>query len=355
MTSPESVAARRAVELRRLFPDGLPPLWCPALTHYSPDGAGDAGRMAAHLAHLAPFVGGFLIPGSTGDAWELTPAERDELRELALVQAARLRRYVLVGVLHATDAAMVADLQAFMAGLRRRAGAGAGDAATALAAARVAAFTVCPPTGAQLTQVEIRAALSRVLALGLPTAIYQLPQVTGNELAPEVAAELAAAYDNFLFFKDTSGADRVVLARPGLSGVFTLRGAEGDYARWFAAAGGPYQGFLLSAANCFARELADVFAWLQAGRPGPAAALSTRVAAVVADVFALVRPLPWGNAFANANKAMDHFFAHGARAARTAPPPRLHAGPSLPREVIAETGRLLEQHGFLPASGYLGA
>ena len=62
--------------------------------------------------------------------------------------------------------------------------------------------------------------------------------------------------------------------------------------------------------------------------------------------------LPSGNAFANANKAMDHWFAHGP-GAREAAPPRLHGGTWLPRDVLDQTRSLLECHGFMPSKGYL--
>ena len=61
---------------------------------------------------------------------------------------------------------------------------------------------------------------------------------------------------------------------------------------------------------------------------------------------------PQGNAFANANKAMDHFFAHGPDAAKL-PPPRLHAGSRLPEAFLRATGELLAANGFLPGTGYL--
>ncbi len=37
----------------------------------------------------------------------------------------------------------------------------------------------------ELEQGEIESALRRVFGPGLPTAFYQLPRVTGNEMAPE--------------------------------------------------------------------------------------------------------------------------------------------------------------------------
>ena len=79
--------------------------------------------------------------------------------------------------------------------------------------------------------------------------------------------------------------------------------------------------------------------------------MSDRLTGIISDVFNLVSPFPNGNAFANANKAMDHFFAHGPNAA-TVPPPRLHAGSSLPVEMIVQTGKILDRYGLMPTKGY---
>jgi dihydrodipicolinate synthase/N-acetylneuraminate lyase len=317
----------------RLFPNGIPSLWCPLLPHYRDDGSLDHARITAHLRHLAPHVKGFLIPGSTGDGWEMSDSEIRELLVLAQEQTAKLGLHLLIGVLK-TDAA---EAQRVIQEPRR---------------GSLSGFTVCPPKGADLPQATIRDALAGVLDLGLPTALYQLPQVTQNEMTPETVAELAARFPNFILFKDTSGADRVAASGRDFGGVFLVRGAEGDYARWLKSGGGPYDGFLLSTANCFGRELHQVIELLRAGRRDEAQHLSDRLSAVVKEVFALVAGLPDGNAFANANKAMDHFFAHGPNATSVTPP-RLHAGSRLPIEVIRQTGTALERHGFLPAAGYL--
>ncbi|MSU27745.1 MAG: dihydrodipicolinate synthase family protein [Pedosphaera sp.] len=327
-----------------LFPRGIPPLWCPLLTHYRDDGSFDHARITAHLRHLAPHVKGFLIPGSTGDGWEMSDGEIRELLVLAQEQTAKLGLHLLVGVLktEASDAcSMMRDYgRALSAELTER------------RARSAPAFTVCPPKGGDLPQQTIRDALTGILELGLPTALYQLPQVTQNEMTPETLAELAARFPNFILFKDTSGGDRVANSGRDFGGVFLVRGAEGDYARWLKSGSGPYDGFLLSTANCFGRELHQVIELLRAGRRDEAQHLSERLSAVVKEVFALVAGLPDGNAFANANKAMDHFFAHGPNATSVTPP-RLHAGSRLPIEVIRQTGTALERHGFLPAAGYL--
>ena len=80
--------------------------------------------------------------------------------------------------------------------------------------------------------------------------------------------------------------------------------------------------------------------------------MSDRLASMVNEAFRLGANLRDGNSFANANKAMDHFFAHGPRAAGV-PPPRLHAGVRLPVEAIRATGELLTQRSLMPAKGYL--
>jgi dihydrodipicolinate synthase/N-acetylneuraminate lyase len=347
---PQPVAAARVQILERLLPEGVPLLWCPPLTHYKDDGTIDAPRMAAHFRHLSVWVRGFLIPGSTGDGWELTDEERRQVLTIVLGQAAPLNLRLLLGVLKPQARDTVATIQQDVAWLKARVR--EPETEKALLRARVCGFTVCPPRGKDLPQAEIGRGLASVLELGVPTAIYQLPQVTQNELSPEVAAELAGRFPNFIFFKDTSGADRVVLSGLSLGGVFTTRGAEGDYARWLDRAGGPYRGFLLSTANCFARELHQVISDICGGHFEAARQLSNRLTQAVNGVFPLVTALLVGNAFTNANKAIDHFFAHGPQAA-SAPPPRLHAGGCLPEEVIRATGDILSRCGLMPGKGYL--
>jgi dihydrodipicolinate synthase/N-acetylneuraminate lyase len=342
-----TVAARKEL-LGRLFPAGVPSLWCPMITHHRAEGGLDRERQAAHLRNLAPSVKGFLIPGSTGDGWQMNDGEIRELLEFFLDEAARLELHVLIGVLKTDAASARSNILKTVSWLQRRSG--ASDPATALARARVCGFTVCPPRGAELGQPEIHAALASVLELGLPVALYQLPQVTQNEMQPDTVAALAARFANFILFKDTSGADRVALSGAPVGGVFLVRGAERDYAKWARAMGGPYDGFLLSTANGFARELHGVLADAAAGNVARARTESDRLTRAVVEVFRIVSELPQGNAFANANKALDHFFAHGAS---SAPAPQLHGGSVLPAPVLDATRDVLLHHGFLPRRGYL--
>ncbi len=347
MQAAERFGAGRRQLVERLFPDGIPALWCPPLTHFDAQGRIDAPRMRAHLASMRPWVGGFLVPGSTGEGWELSADEVREVLAVALEAVAGEGGHLLVGVLKPTAgeaARAVQDAAAWLAdrGVARRGAAPARGGAVG--------FTICPPSGRDLGQDRIRAGLAEVLALGEPTALYQLPQVTGTEMSPGTVAALAAEFPSFYLLKDTSGADRV--AASGLRDVFLVRGAEGDYARHLLAAGGRYDGFLLSTANAFGRELAEVVERVGRGDRAGAEALSGRISALAAEVFAAAARVPAGNAFANANKALDHWRAHGAAAARV-PPPRLHSGVRLPAALIELAGEALRRHGLMPARGYL--
>ena len=345
-----ATAVARDELTQRMLGSPIPRLWCPPITHYSAEGNVADERMAAHWRTMTRYVGGFLVPGSTGDGWDMHEGEIAHMLAIATDLAAQLDTRVLVGVLRTDVKAMLDVIEATATTLQTMAG--ESDVITAMERCHVAGFTVCPPKGATLTQQEIQIGLEAILDLGLPTAIYQLPQVTENEVSLAVFESLAARYSNFLLFKDTSGEDHVPQEDRGTSGVFLVRGAEGSYARWLQEAGGCYQGLLLSTANCFAAEFARMIALLETGDIAGADALSQRITTVVKAAFDAVAEIRHGNAFANANKAIDHFKAYGSRALSIAPP-ILHAGVRLPVSVIRTVGEALEAGGFMPAKGYL--
>jgi 4-hydroxy-tetrahydrodipicolinate synthase len=323
-----------------LFPEGIPSLWCPTLTHFQSARVPDAERIRCHLQHLAPHVRGILAPGSTGEGWEMNDADIRALLDIVLAVAQDADIRVLVGILKTETDAVLSCLDSMR---------------DLLAHPAVAGVTVCPPKGSHLTQANIADGLCRVLGRGMPTALYQLPQVTQNQMSPETVAALAAEFGNFILFKDTSGTDHVALARADLGGVFMVRGAErGGYARWPRAGGGPYDGFLLSTANVFAPELSAILKRLHEGDVAKAESLSNQLETVVAEAFAIVTDIPVGNAFANANKLLDHFRAYGDRAMEQ-PPPMLYSGARLPAAAVEQARRVLSRHRMLPATGYLVA
>ena len=147
-TSP-TVATLRAGTQARLFPHGIPRLWCPPLTHYAADGAIDRERQSAHLRFIGRWAGAVLVPGSTGDGWELTAPETREVTDLALAAARELGLRVLAGALD-PDAARAA---ARIAETRSR--------LTETQTEVLCGFAVCPPRGSDLSQTQIGDALAR--------------------------------------------------------------------------------------------------------------------------------------------------------------------------------------------------
>lgn len=347
---PNPIQASRTDLAKRLFADKIPPLWCPLLTHYGKDGAVDEERTLAHLDEVANFIDGILVPGTTGDGWQLSEAERLRVLGLVLDQATRLKLRILVGILKRDTASARACLVGTVEWLKARTG--EPDIARCLHRRRIVGFTLCPPAGADRSQHQIQSELETLLDTGLPVALYNLPQFTGNRLEPDLVQHLANLYPNFLFFKDSSGLDDVARRLPPDAGVFLVRGAEGDYTQWLRRTGGCYDGLLLGSANVFARELHRLWRDLTRKRIAEAEKLSDRLTTVLREVFALATDVREGNAFANANKAIDHFMAFGPHAAQT-PPPRIHGGHHLPLSLIRATGEALKRHGFLPEKGYL--
>ncbi len=343
-----SQRSEREILVTTLFPGGIPRLWCPALTHFRAHGHIDHDRIARQLATLAPYAQGIMVPGSTGEGWDMTDAQVRELLSVTLQLAVELDLRVLIGVLRSELEQMLAVIEGTVSWLCEETGSPAGLAA--MLNRNVVGFTVCPPTGSELTDAQLHDALAAVLELGHPTALYQLPQVTQNELSPRTVAQLADQYANFYLLKDTSGEDNVALAGLDLQGVFLVRGAEGQYERWLRSVGGPYDGFLLSTANCFARELAEIIE-LGPGDVTAATATSQRVQAAVNACFALVQDLPVANPFTNANKIMDQVLAFGAQAVHR-PAPYLANGAQLPIELIAKAAEVLQQNGLMPEEGY---
>jgi dihydrodipicolinate synthase/N-acetylneuraminate lyase len=353
-----TVNDKRESQIHRVIGTEIPRLWCPPLTHYTGDGAIDTERMATHWRTMRDQVGGFLVPGTTGDGWEMSEKEIATLLEVAVALATDLDIRLLVGVLRTETDAMIEVINDTMAWLK--ATTGEDDSLAAMTRCNVAGFTVCPPKGSELTQAQIQTALEQVLDLDLPIALYQLPQITENEISAAVFQDLASRYPNLLLLKDTSGQDHVPLAirdadqGPGWvrGDVFLVRGAEGDYAQWLREAGGPYDGLLLSTANCFANQLGEVIARLDRHDIAGAKALSRSLTAVINAAFAAVADVEVGNAFTNANKALDHVMAHGSGAADV-PPPVLHAGVRLPHAVIEQAVRILTEAGMMPDHGYV--
>lgn len=346
-----SVETRREEMIRQLFPDGIPELWCPLLTQYQADGSIDAERMRAHVGEISPWVKNFLVPGSTGDGWDMSQEEVYQVLDVMLNVAAESEAQILVGILKTAKGEARQSVEDILSRIKKRTG--KEDALEALKAARVCGFTVCPPKGKDLPQTEIETELNSILQVGVPTALYQLPQITENEIAPETLYRLTRSFSNLYLFKDTSGEDKAALSGYDYRNVFFVRGAEGDYERWLRINNGHYDGFLLSTANCFAQELCQIIGDIHGREIGHAKELSARLSGAVDEIFASVSVLTDGNAFTNANKAIDHVRAFGPEQAVKRAGPKLHSGATIPQPIIQNTVRILGKYNLLNQKGYM--
>jgi dihydrodipicolinate synthase/N-acetylneuraminate lyase len=333
-----------------LFPGGIPRLWCPLLTHYKNNGTIDFDRMRAHFNFIVPWTKGYLIPGSTGDGWELTDEETMMVVDFAVRMVRQHDAHLFLGVLKPNAEEMKKAIEGLLMHLQKMTGEEEVD--SSLKAAHVAGFTVCPPAGEFLEQATIEDELSQILELGFPTVLYQLPQITKSEIAPTTFEALAGKFSNLIFFKDSSGFDRIAISGAETGGVYLVRGAEGDYARWLKETGGPYDGFLLSTANCFSFELMEIIEKIEKGDEKSAEEISRRITGVIEEMFRLVLTVPCGNAFTNSNKAVDHYRAYGPAASKKEGP-MLHGGVRLSDDIIAATEEVLKRFDMMSERGYL--
>lgn len=346
------IEQKRSILARRIFPEGVPRLWCPLLTHYTTDGSIDREWTVAHIRHMRPFITSFLAPGSTGDGWEMSAEESLGLVDMLLGEAPVQGFQLMIGVLHTERGAAAAAVENLLSHFGVHSNSHAEPDIDQLILRNVCGFTVTAPKGSHLTQDDIHHELERIARTGAPLALYQLPQITENEIDPSTFADLVARFHNIYLFKDTSGKDAIARSGVDTAGVVMVRGAEGDYASWLQRDGG-YYGFLLSTANCFARELNDVVEAALAGDTEKADAMSSRLAAVVSEVFNAAAELPFGNPFANANKALDHHFAYGPVNALKADTPMTHSANRLPADLVKTAADALTAHGLYPTRGYL--
>lgn len=330
--------------IKELFPDGVDPLWCPLLTHYIIRHGRvvvDPRRIAAQVRTLTPYVHQFLLAGSTGDGWNLDAQQFDDLLSFAAHEAywdPNVR--FLVGGLAGSTPEVLRRAQTIRAHL--------GDSRTP----SFAGIAVCPPVGPQVTQDAIREHYARVsLASAMPIAAYQLPQVTGCEIAPDTFAVLAASYPNIYLFKDSSGTDAIVHAARGLDGVVMVRGAEDRYVESLKSFGGDYDGLLLSTANILSYSLRSLVDMANAGERDIAVRLSAKMAGLVLRLFDVVKSCPSGNAFSNVSRAVDHLLAHGACWSRVEPP-MLFDGSRFPSDVLFEVAAIFEAEEGIPEQGY---
>ncbi|MGB9687034.1 MAG: dihydrodipicolinate synthase family protein, partial [Rectinema subterraneum] len=211
--------------IQTLFPSGIPTLWCPPLTHFSEDGLIDAQRIKAHLAHLRLSLPCLLVPGSTSEGWELDEAEELELLDILLDCARDMDFSIMIGILRTQPGEALRRIPVILKHIFKT----ESPSLEMLKEKKICGLAVTAPKGKDVSQPSIQKHLEDILHLSMPIALYQLPQITENEISPETVAALVSNYPNLYLIKDTSGADRVATSGMNFDDVFLVRGAEGDY------------------------------------------------------------------------------------------------------------------------------
>ncbi|MFC1758923.1 hypothetical protein ACFL2H_09160, partial [Planctomycetota bacterium] len=94
-----TVRDQRESLIRHFFPEGMPNLWCPALTHVRDDGSFDTSRMEKQLGRVADFCNAWLMFGPTGNGDQLSDDDVISLLECASQAAARNNAFLFVGAI----------------------------------------------------------------------------------------------------------------------------------------------------------------------------------------------------------------------------------------------------------------
>lgn len=317
----------------------FPRLWFPPLSYYREDGSLDFPRMDRMLAKVHPYCQGVLVPGSTGDGWVLPQAEQEAIVRHFLAGFSFGRFRMFLGALLPTTEQTKASIARWCEILREISD--ERQDRDAMDALSVAGFVICVPNGMTDPAAQERA-LAEVLDLGLPTAFYQLPQVTGALVEPALIADLAARYPNLILGKDSGGGDELANSRLLSDRLMLLRGAEGDPTELVGGAAPVYDGLLLSTVNCFPAEYAALLAGT--GTFGV-------FGEVIDEVFEAAAVSPVSNAFSDANRAMDHVLYYG-REALNKPAPCCIGGKPLPESLIQLAYAAMDKRGLVPETGY---
>ena len=334
----KSTAPKVAAEITRLVRGER--LWVPLLTHFDEKGRVSRERNAAHVRALRPFLSGYLLAGSTGAGWAADDAQFNAIVELGYDTAAFDDKcLLLVGCLRPTTAEVIARSKTVESRYRSEP-----------PAARFAGLTICPPVGAH-SQQQVLEHFERVMdATESPIAVYQLPQVTRCEIAPETMRKLVET-GRVHMFKDTSGEDRIADSGVLSDEVWMLRGAEGGYAEALAPKG-RYVGWLLSSANGLAMHFRGILDATGRGDEQAASKISARLTRAVTAIFELAGKLDRGNPFSNANRAIDHVQAYGSGCLQ-APMPRRVDGSALPEDFVQKVSEVLRSEELVTERGYL--
>lgn len=327
---------------RRILKEAL---WVPVLTHLKTENGApqlDGERLRAHLAWLGQHTRQAMIAGSTGEGWSLDDASFEALLRLWAEPGMSDDFSLIIGCLDASTEDVLRRIETLS-----RVAETAPDFGK-----RIIALAACPHVDPDASQLAILAHFTTLFARSpWPIALYQLPQVTGCEMAGHTVKTLIDRGRPVPFIKDSSGLDRLARAGLPLRPAALLRGAEDRYAECLFPEG-EYDGWLLSTGNVLAPELQAIAEAMRRQDYEAARGRSSQVQQAVADVFASAADCGVPSPFAAVNKAMDHVRAFGADW-QAYPVPRLWTGETLPHDLLMAAEKSLHSLQVLAPTGYM--
>ncbi|MGI5899303.1 MAG: hypothetical protein ACOX8S_05180 [Christensenellales bacterium] len=341
----DSVSDKRADLIKRLFPSGVPRIFCPVLTHLTPDGEVDDFRMRAMIRSLAPHVGGLIAAGGTGDGWAMNRSQCNQVLEACLAEAKGLGMRVMFSVLEEETQDAYGTIVYHLYQLEREYG--NKDAVDNLASAGLCGYSVCLPMGKHLTRQEIEHELQPLMELGVPIALVNAPDKIGYNIDVEIINCFASKYPNFYMYQDNSGEDLYVQSGQTDESLLLMRGSDYDYSQWYRY----YDGFNLPSANAFAPALARVWAELEDESPELAEELSQKVSSVFSNLVQIAEKYD-GDSRAIAARIADHFRAYGKDAWDMDMAPMLD-GQEISYRDIEQAGDHINESGLLNDRGYM--
>lgn len=346
---------RRADILNAVIPGNALPLWVPLLTPYRPGAPDvDVDRLRRHREVVRAHTPLWMVGGSTGDGWDLDDRQFATLLAASCDDSVReLQGRVLFALLGRDTDAVLNRLHALHGALGTSDRNSFDENLEILVERGVVGICLAPPVGEGIDQVTIAHHVEEIgRRARMPIALYEIPQATGNRIAPETYQALIASHEEIVLFKDSSGEDRLAATSSLLDSPVLVRGFESDYASALRAGGGNYDGLLLGSANVFASELVGIVRATLSGHLDAAATHAAALQQRVEASFDAVAAVPVGNAFANANRVIDHVMAFGPRTADV-PPPTLFDGSAIDPAVVDAMASILDRDGLRPATGYL--
>lgn len=342
----EQTAQKRKALISRLFPGGIPRIWCPMLTHYTPDGGIDVFRMRALLRSLAPHVGGLMLTGDLGDGWQLSRRHCEQVLSACRDDARALGMRVLFAVAEEESQDAYGTIVYHLESLAREHG--KESAPENLIAAGLCGYSIFAPFGAGDDSESVENALRPILKIGAPIAIINSPVRTGTNLSPALIGKLCDEFPNFYLYQDNSGLDEYVLSPYDDDSLITLRGVEFDYNNWY----NHYDGFMLPFANAFASTLTRVWAEREDENEAIAQEMTQKMDSLIHNLLDLAQRLD-GDVMQNAVRLCDHFRAYGKDAWEMEISP-IPAQTVFPARIIEQVGDLINDAGLLNnENGYL--